>query len=87
MTCPECKGTGKVALFTSVEECRACKKSKAVYDGGPQNGCSSMAKMYIEYIQGEVKPPREFKWFCHKTDSDREWKDFNFEKLNDSQKK
>ena len=24
MTCPECKGTGKVELFTSVERCTRC---------------------------------------------------------------
>ena len=32
MTCPECKGTGKVILFTSVERCEACKGSGA--EGG-----------------------------------------------------
>jgi ribosomal protein L37AE/L43A len=25
-TCPECKGTGKITLFTGIVECKACKR-------------------------------------------------------------
>jgi len=49
--CPECKGKGHIALFTSVVECLACKKP----DSGVNKAKQKLISEYLKTPEGRAR--------------------------------
>ena len=76
MTCPECKGTGKVTLFTSMEECKICgglgfQRKWAMHSEG---GCVLSEESKKELVEKMRKARREIKFITPASPNDTtEW--------------